>query len=297
MCCENDFGRAFDENFRLRTSGSDLNEERLFIALHESLCALSQNFVIGTYHGSAHLVSYESPYNNPVPGLPPAQARCELCDLMIITYSNSRRELRLACLQAKLETGVNAVRDRTFTVNPVQWYLLAHRPEVLRFNRFYLPQRMLADALLSSVGTFGFFTRLGNAYNIYYSIAEQLALQNLSCKKGRVNSPGIFDLQSVVTPFGTFEECLAAPNSIQFGSALYALKIGTPLSTRHAPSTHVMAWLCSNLEQLGQAYSSYSINLQPVTNLIQFLRQDALPPVGYTVSGFGSRYVAILEVD
>ncbi len=157
------FGILLEAIWLHKTSTIKFNELPLFRALNDSMEHLSNKFKIEEYHGSRHQVYF----NSNRPWVKNKLARCELADLMIITYKTKpRTDIRLTFLQAKREkkkihclcpqhpqysTSLN------FKANCNQWDLLSKRPLIKGVHSFNPPTNLLQDAMLSSVGSFCVF--------------------------------------------------------------------------------------------------------------------------------------------
>ena len=84
-----------------------------------------------------------------------------MSDLVFIVYSKYKKECRLTYMQNKLEVRFIKKRKPTFFLDSVQLGLLKGRPKIeISGSRKKLPamvvhQRILKDALLASVGSYG----------------------------------------------------------------------------------------------------------------------------------------------
>ena len=142
------FAKAYDISFQNLTAGFAHKEVPLFRAMHSALINLSSSFDVEEYHGSANQVKFtgNGSYSR-------IEARCELSDLMIISFSSITRSVRLTYLQAKSERAVlSTVCGREFSANLEQWFLLEQRPIITGVGNFYPPDDLLSSDLLSSVG-------------------------------------------------------------------------------------------------------------------------------------------------
>ena len=107
------FASNFDARFRSLTHGFAHNEIPLFQAMHSALVGLSGMFQIEEYHGTSHQVMFtgNGTYAR-------THARCELSDLLIVTYSSISQHARLTYLQAKSERAtLPSVCGRAFSAN------------------------------------------------------------------------------------------------------------------------------------------------------------------------------------
>lgn len=235
------FANAYDGRFRALTAGFSHNEVPLFQALRNALIGLSGTFDIEEYHGTAHQVEFAGNglYSR-------ANARCELSDLMIVSFSAITRSARLTYLQAKSERAtLSSVCGRKFSANLEQWFLLEKRPLITGVGKFSPPNDLLSSALLPSVGSFAFFYKdpMGD-FQTYYAAASYMKPPKVySQRYGKLHAIGPCRTGNS----GGYAECLAACGNKAFAKSLFRLEIGTPIdgSVHQAASTR--NWLSANL--------------------------------------------------
>ncbi len=235
------FAKAYDVNFRSLTSGFSHNEIPLFQAMHATLAGLSRNFQIEEYHGTSNQVAFagNGTYAR-------RNARCELSDLMIITYSSVTRTARLTYLQAKSERAtLSSVCGRKFSANLEQWFLLEQRPTIAGMGKFNPPPDLLSSALLPSVGSFAFFHKdLAGDFQTYYAAANYLAPPTTYTQRyGKLQATG----PCHVSTTAAHTECLAACGNQAFAKSLFRLEIGTPVDASISQAISTRSWLAANL--------------------------------------------------
>lgn len=235
------FASSFDLSFRSLTHGLSSHEIPLFRAMQRALLGLSDKFEIEEYHGSSRQVKFagNGSYAR-------TNARCELSDLMIVTFSSITKSVRLTYLQAKSERAtLFSERGHHFGANLEQWFLLSVHPLISGAGRFDPPADLLKSALLASVGSFVFFYKDGaGAFQTYYVMASHLAPPAVYCQRyGKLASLG----PSQVLYNAGYMECTAAFGNEAFAESLFRLEIGTPVHTSIAQTLPTRKWLAANL--------------------------------------------------
>lgn len=282
----NSFASKFDSDFRLRTHGLTHNEIPLFQALHHTLVGLSNKFEIEEYHGTSHQVSFSCnrSYAREYP-------RCELSDLMIITFSSITRNARLTYIQAKSERAIlQSVQGHQFSANLEQWFLLSLRPIITGIGAFDPPQDLLSNALLPSVGSFAFFYKDGaSQFQTFYAAANTLfPPKPYSQRYGKLQAQS----QNRVINNGGFTECIAACGNYSFAESLYRLEIGTPVHSSIAQALPTRNWLASIL---GFQIENASENNKR-SELAQELLKILAPEESWYIPGsFGAKELIIIK--
>lgn len=184
------FATTFVKQFHAVTTGLLPNEIPLFKALSDTVKALSTQFDVKEYHGGSHQVTFSAS-----PSLSRSEPRCELADLMIVTYrTRPLVSIRVTYLQAKSERTFPKRRlchtSYEFSGNVEQWCLLAEKPSVYGCGGFNPPSDLLSGALLDSIGTFGVFYREDPAspYDMFYSVASNLSPANRGNRYSKLSS-------------------------------------------------------------------------------------------------------------
>ena len=244
----NSISQAFDQKIiQDKITGGEI---KLFHALmHAFKCPLNNLAIIEEYHGANHQVTFtgNGSYAR-------SSARCELSDLMILTFNS--HIARLTYLQAKYEKfQVQNISSHKWSANLEQWFLLHKLPPIKGYGYFNPPNNLLTSALLKSIGSFGFFYKKGTSFDMYYASAEYLQpASNYTQKNGKLVFTNKINYQITKG----FIECIETYSILQFCEKLYQLEIGTPITTL-PPS--VQNWLISILSGLGSDITKDLIKL------------------------------------
>jgi hypothetical protein len=282
------FANNFDTKFRSLTRGLAQNEIPLFRAMHSALVGLSGQFQIEEYHGTSNQVKFKGNGS-----FARTQARCELSDLMIITYSSISRQIRLTYLQAKSERAVqHSVCGRPFSANLEQWFLLSMRPTILGVGAFKPPADLLANALLPSVGSFAFFYKDGTGdFQTYYATANHLLPHaTYSQRYGKLRAQG----PCLVVNSSGYAECLAACGNTSFAKSLYSLEIGTPVHKAINQSQSTRDWIAANLRSQIQSARSTNKSSGLAQELLNFLEPNDMDALS---GSFGAKNLIIIRSE
>lgn len=280
------FGRNFDASFRLLTHGFSHNEVPLFRAMQSALVGLCGQFQVEEYHGTSHQVRFtgNGSYAR-------TQARCELSDLMIVTYSPISRHVRLTYLQAKSERAtVHSVCGSPFSANLEQWFLLSTRPSIQGAGAFSPPSDLLSNAVLPSVGSFAFFYKDGSGnFQTYYATANHLQPPaTYSQRYGKLQAGG----PCMVVNNAGHAECLAACGNESFAKSLYRLEIGTPVHGAISQSRSTRNWLAANLGSQIQIARETDRTSGLAQELLELLEPVEMPTL---VGSFGAKNLIIIK--
>jgi hypothetical protein len=283
------FAAAFDVQFRKYTATHSYKEVPLFQSLHKALASLSNRFDVAEFHGNAHQVEFtgNGSYAR-------TNARCELSDLMIISFSPSKRCARLTFLQAKSERAkVQLVHSHNFSANLEQWYLLENRPFITGVGaNFNPPNDLLSSSLLPSVGSFAFFYKDSTgAFQIYYASASYMIPPGVySQKNGRLRAKG----RCMVQSSGGYPECLAASGNCAFAESLFRLEIGTPIDFSIPQTTSTRRWLSSVLRSRIEGVRGEHVSSGLVQELLHVLGSDGNEKLD---GSFGTKHLIIIKTD
>lgn len=229
-------------------------ETHLFRALTNAITSLSPRFLIEEYHGSTHQVAFGGHG-----GWARDIARCELSDLLIITFTHKPKiRGRMTFLQAKRSLSkfcicchypeFNLPLEVAFRANLEQWDLLNRRPFIIGIPPFDPPPELLSGALLASIGSFGVFhRRQDKSVGFLFASADTLSPTGQPVRKhGNLEVLAGPSKRSV---HGYEEMRLACCIQI-FGLGLFGLKIGTPFDydkfvsiTDNAYRKRIRSWL------------------------------------------------------
>jgi hypothetical protein len=214
------------------------NEIKKFTALIDSFSATSgTQFHVESYHGTRYQVRFSSilPWTRLSP-------RCELCDVMFIIFTAS--EIRVSFLQAKATCLSHPLPIQV--ANAEQYAILALRPIITHWitpwPKFSTssasgpwPNDILSSAILPSAGSFGtFFDRVVGTKTVvdfHYVVADVLGAKStpVPSKKFVSCSLDIFLPVQTARTYDNFLEIVQCDGMANFGTALYAMQIGTPI--------------------------------------------------------------------
>ncbi len=230
------FGKTLQSEFYKRAAVAPFGEVSLFRALIAAFGDLSPKFPAEEYHGAKHQVYYN---NTKLKNLRP-RARCELCDLLLISYSiGAVPQIRLSLLQAKLSRDLHPGLCKfspphshcltDFYANYEQWNLLSTRPMIDSTSVFAPPANLLRAAIVPSIGSFGVFhANAVGLIDMFYVSADTLRpIKTPTNKYGRLKTTTV----PLLRDFSGFKDkpvccCLAT-----FGQSLFELQLGTPVLT------------------------------------------------------------------
>lgn len=280
------FANAYDANFRSLTSGFSHNEIPLFQAMHTTLVGLSGNFDIEEYHGTSNQVAFtgNGTYAR-------KNARCELSDLMIITYSSITRTARLTYLQAKSERAtLSSACGCKFSANLEQWFLLEQRPTIAGVGKFNPPPDLLYSALLPSVGSFAFFHKDPTGdFQTYYAAANYLAPPATYTQRyGKLQATG----PCHVSTTAAHAECLAACGNQSFAKSLFRLEIGTPVDASISQAIRTRNWLAANLRSKILEAQQEDVRSELAQELLEILDPEGEQNVE---GSFGAKHLIIIK--
>lgn len=209
------------------------DEINQFQALIKSFMQCPKTYA-SSYHGNVSHVEFNQQFHiepNQQPlTLTRASPKCELADVLIVTYTPS--ELRITFLQAK---SVRSHKIYPLHLDNVEQYaLLAKRPLITKWpKKIVWNNNVLSDAKLKSVGSFGVFHPCSSGgVGFEYISADMLNPIKLSLPVGKKRIHGNLDLGKGTRyirgkhPFRERTRCFCL---IDFGAALFNLEIGSPI--------------------------------------------------------------------
>lgn len=214
--------------------------------------------------------------NCPGLALPSPFRRCELCDVMIVTYDPVRPEVRLTFWQAKYDRrkGTWAAMRPDFHANMIQWSLLGNRPTVFPTAQFFPPPNLLSGAILPSVGSFGFFHRTqASEFCCFYATANCLQPVRLwPHKKDGYLRASRRDVTRLIN--GHLEREYATTIG-HFGTALAEVTIGTPILLQ---SDSILGGYLKDCLQRQTRTDEHSSNLaDELLDLLSLVREVRMP--------------------
>lgn len=232
------FSLSFQGAFQKAASVAPFKEVELFRAMMDAFGSLKPTFYLEEFHGFKRQVYFDTSH----PWMRP-RARCELCDVLLVTYSTTGVfEVRMTLLQAKLSRQTHItnsaayagkVEPQVFEGNFEQWDLLRRRPTLIPTTVFVPPPSLLASAVLPSVGTFGVFHRSASGkVDLFYASADTLSAaavpKGLNGRYGKLTTAAGTPAARFISGWGEATYC---PSAAEFAASLYKLQIGTPILT------------------------------------------------------------------
>jgi hypothetical protein len=245
------FGRNIELLFRKKRGLSVVKGDEIAKFTHLADCFNNAKSCVAVenYHGKVSQVEFNPALGHRrlcrTVGVP----RCELSDLLFVTYSIN--EIRLTFLQAKAT--VNHAPLPIILENAEQYAILKHRPVILnwlgRKVRTGLPNDILRSAVLPSVGSFGVFfnTVIGgrNIVDFHYIAARDLALHKGPWHGKKYTSISITNriAAQYYRNKGGFWEVNQCDNLSDFAAHLFDMYIGTPILSVSAKFSDVAVCL------------------------------------------------------
>lgn len=283
------FARELAKAWGRESSKSNFSEVQQFRALMRSFGSLRQPFKIEEFHGMKHQVVFNGKGSWGRPS-----ARCEISDLLIISYKkNPDFQARATLLQAKksnekhssLCNGFpNSIPYTDFKANLEQWDLLSRRPNVLPYPPFDCHPDILSGAIMPSIGSLGVFHRYsGKNYGFFY-IAADLS-EPLSSPK-RKHAKLKTKKNSRHRTINGYTECTYACCLPTFAEALYKLEIGTPIEQKNCVNKEdesyrniFRGWLRSVLYRHLEITNNDSLLLRDLLGQLESDYEGAFMPV------------------
>lgn len=251
------FAHQLSKVWSIESSKSNFSEVQQFRALIRSFNSLKNNFKVEEFHGMKHQVIF-----NGKGSWGRAPARCEISDLLIVSYrKHPVFQARATLLQAKksndkhsslCSTSSNLTPYIDFKANLEQWDLLSRRPDVLPHKPFDCNPDILSGAILPSIGSLGVFHKISSkSYDFFYMPAD--VAEPLSSPKRKYAKLKTKNLKSSRNING-YTECTYACCLFTFAKALYDLEIGTPIEPQNTLNDKdknyrntFRGWLCKVL--------------------------------------------------
>lgn len=246
------FGMDLSKEFYRFTSRIFSDEVTLFTKLEDSFINLKTiypNYSLDIIHGAKSFVEFE--YNGTYISTitTPQLITRELADMFFITFSPSKKEIRLMYMQNKKGTKVSTFPDK-FKADLLQLYLLHERCEIKSRNLpdcVFGDRKILTNAILPSVGSYGVFywNTIIDQIDMAYFPANRLTPQNPGRSKVRMV---MYDSSNygVENKISGFIESQGERDLAHFGDSLYNMKIGTPISTNDEIYKPLTAFLKKN---------------------------------------------------
>lgn len=210
------------------------NEVNLFRALSSALNTdRSYSCYSKEIHGGYNSVNFNSKYFYSI--------RRELGDLLLLTFDNLKKEIRICILQAKYEKKEKKPLKK-FKSDFFQWDLLLNKYDVKSVGKIIFPKNILNfQNQYKTISSFGIFYIDNNKPDMIYTIPDYMKPNSFPCKS------------AVRTFYFDNSKMLSSKNEIfytstlnKFASAILSNKIGAPL---HLNNNHnIVSWVYSLLK-------------------------------------------------
>lgn len=262
------FGMRLQDNFQSNAK-ERMCEVELFKCLIDSFKNTHGKNKVYNFHGKTHQVRFNSKGGDVL--------ERELCDLAIISYSVIKRDVRITFLQNKKQ--LDYLKTRTFSVDIGQLDLLSNRPDIFKVNNSFNPHtKLLSEALLASIGTYGVFYSERSKVHMYYSIAELLekVTPNAKGKNLKVKSKAINNcVRLVFTNYGLFDELEACETISDFGEGLLQMKIGSPMQFFSDKGKAVIFSWITSINRLNEENNVLADLLDTLVSYNEILLEDS----------------------
>ena len=291
-------GVSLQAAFRAESVGAS-GEVALFRAFIRAFDALNGEALAKEYHGTRYQVTFSEGR-----GAGRSVPRCELCDVMIISYPKGHPwAARVTFNQAKVAKSPfqcswspSTDGPYRFRANLEQWDLLSNRPPIKSATAtFNPPPGLLQNALLSSVGSFGVFYPVSHGYECAYFVADVLVpLTNGVSRSGTLQWS-----TELLTPrtVAGHEEILGTCCLEYFGNAIQAGRVGTPLAqlmNSGTGSEKARTWITQILASLRHEYPESELPDELLEGL-ELRVEDERASVAITAGNYSPRAVVLIR--
>lgn len=241
------FGKDLSYEFQKLTQNGEFQEVELITKLQDAFINLANgkyHYAIDIIHGSRSFVDFE--YNAPwLQNVSSGETFTrELSDMMFLVFSKKHKHIRLMYMQNK--KGDSSTK---FKADLLQLCLLKNRCVISSPN---LPgctfgdSRILADALLPSVGSYGVFYNTNDVTEMAYYPASNVS--PVTEFAASTNRKAYFNYTrfGITETKGFYEENQGEENLEFFSDALVGMEIGTPITTIHPAYRSIVSFLREN---------------------------------------------------
>ena len=243
------FGKDLSYEFQKLTQNGEFQELELITKLQDAFINLANgkyHYAIDIIHGSRSFVDFQ--YNAPwLQNVSSGETFArELSDMMFLVFSKKHKEHHIRLMYMQNKKGDSSTK---FKADLLQLCLLKNRCVISSPN---LPactfgdSRILTDALLPSVGSYGVFYNINDVTEMaYYPASNVSPVTGFAASSNR---KAYFDR----THFGAFEtkglytENQGEENLKAFSDALIRMEIGTPITQKHPAYRAIVLFLREN---------------------------------------------------
>lgn len=240
------FGELLEKEFNLLTKGGKYSEVQLITKLEDSIKIMSEKapMLVEIIHGNKSLVEFEYEYHYISKISPPVNKKCELGDMLYIVFSKKKRLFRIMYMQNKMGKDWD-----DFYFDLIQFALLNHKPSIISSQ---LPEcvfenrDILKNAILPSVTAYGIFYQTSESYDMsYFPTSKIYPEMEIGISKRRKAECDLSEVGKTIKIYDYYES-QGEKNIINFGNALYDMKIGTPFEVRDEMYDRIESFLSHN---------------------------------------------------
>lgn len=241
------FGKDLSNEFHKLTKNGEYQEVELITKLQDAFINLANgkyHYAIDIIHGSRSFADFQ--YNAPwLQNVSSGETFTrELSDMMFLVFSKKHKHIRLMYMQNK--KGDSSTK---FKADLLQLCLLKNRCVISSPN---LPactfgdSRILTDALLPSVGSYGVFYNTNDVTEMAYYPASNVS--PVTGFAASTNRKVYFDYTrfGITETKGLYEENQGEENIEYFSDALVGMEIGTPITPKHPAYRSIVSFLKAN---------------------------------------------------
>lgn len=242
------FGKDLSDEFHKLTKSGEYQEVELITKLQDAFINLANSnyhYALDIIHGNRSMVDFQYNANWATDIHMGVVCRCELSDMLFIVFSEADDQIRLMYMQNK-----KGKTSRKFKADLGQLCLLKNRCEIISPR---LPacafgdRRILQDALLPSVGSYGVFYKDNNATDMAYYPATNISPITVIARKSdrivQFNRTRFGQTENI----GYYKESQGEKTLRDFADALIDMEIGTPIMRGDPTYDAVLSFLCDKI--------------------------------------------------
>ena len=244
----------------LQLGNQKVDEEALFTAM---LNYFNNTYPCATWLRKTHQYYVRFNCVDPRTQMYYHQKRCEISDLLIVTYSPLQQIAKATFLQAKYSKK-KYQRPFSFKGDAFQYFLLSQRPIITDTHNPSFPQDILSNAQRDSIGSFGVFYR-NKQMDFSFSVATDIQIVSPTCTKGAILQYKHRRTCRKRHPLDIDTRTLFGANA--FEKALLCFEIGSPFD----PSTikDILSVYYSQNQNVKNLCNNMNINVTDDSNSIE----------------------------
>lgn len=238
------FGSDLSNQFHMLAGQHFADEVVLFTKLQDAFINLScgkYHYAIDIIHGSKSMVDFQYSTSWISSLMRGSIVTRELSDMMFIVFSSRKNQIRLMYMQNK--KGQTRCK---FKAELLQLHLLKNRCEITSPTLpscVFGDRRILPDALLPSVASYGIFYEENGVVDMAYYPAFNINLRTRSGKSSQRIAKFNPQKFGIIKTTGIYEESQGEANLTHFADALIRMRIGTPIQPGSCTYDSVVALL------------------------------------------------------